>query len=240
MTTAARPTWDTARGGHKEREYGPTAQFSSRDLPGHKILKTRRWGEIEEEEEDDRKDFKSELLEREKAAQNQKRQKFFSAIQQVKEKEENRAIEKNDDAKLFRLDQDDPLTDGEGGGEGGAEGGEGGAEAESTSSSSGDESDDDTAELLAELQKIKRERAEELAKKQETLKSEQEKIKNDAILTGNPLVNSTPNFTVSRRWDDDVVFKNCAKGKLERPENRFINDTIRSDFHRKFMAKYIQ
>ncbi|VDK53420.1 unnamed protein product [Cylicostephanus goldi] len=70
------------------------------------------------------------------------------------------------------------------------------------------------------------------------------------ILAGNPLLNlnepasSSANggdFKVKRRWDDDVVFKNCAKGIDERKkESTFINDAIRSEFHRKFMDKYIK
>ena len=51
------------------------------------------------------------------------------------------------------------------------------------------------------------------------------------------------NLTVSFifRWDDDVVFKNCAKGVDEaRKEKRFINDTLRSEFHKKFMEKYVK
>jgi len=49
---------------------------------------------------------------------------------------------------------------------------------------------------------------------------------------------SEPNFTVKRRWDDDVIFKNQAR----EPDNkkRFINDTIRNDFHKKFLEKYIK
>jgi len=42
------------------------------------------------------------------------------------------------------------------------------------------------------------------------------------------------------RWDDDVVFKNCARGDSDKKERRFINDTLRSDFHKKFMEKYIK
>ena len=42
------------------------------------------------------------------------------------------------------------------------------------------------------------------------------------------------------RWDDDVVFKNCAKGQDDDKKDRFINDTIRSEFHKKFMSKYIR
>jgi hypothetical protein len=44
----------------------------------------------------------------------------------------------------------------------------------------------------------------------------------------------------ARRWDDDVVFKNCARGVAEKKEATYINDTIRSDFHRKFMKKYVR
>lgn len=41
------------------------------------------------------------------------------------------------------------------------------------------------------------------------------------------------------RWDDDVVFKNQARGEAKAPK-RFINDTIRNDFHRKFLHKYMK
>ena len=41
------------------------------------------------------------------------------------------------------------------------------------------------------------------------------------------------------RWDDDVVFKNQARDEPV-AKKRFINDTIRNDFHRKFLSKYIQ
>lgn len=41
------------------------------------------------------------------------------------------------------------------------------------------------------------------------------------------------------RWDDDVVFKNQDRGETKTPK-RFINDTIRNDFHRKFLHKYMK
>lgn len=41
------------------------------------------------------------------------------------------------------------------------------------------------------------------------------------------------------RWYDDVVFKNQARDEPE-TKKRFINDTTRNDFARKFMKKYIQ
>ena len=67
------------------------------------------------------------------------------------------------------------------------------------------------------------------------------------ILSGNPLLNLTgpsqpqANFKAKRRWDDDIVFKNCAKGvDDQKKDKRFVNDTLRSEFHKKFMEKYIK
>ena len=42
------------------------------------------------------------------------------------------------------------------------------------------------------------------------------------------------------RWDDDVVFKNCARGESDNKDKKFINDTLRSEFHKKFMEKYVK
>ena len=41
------------------------------------------------------------------------------------------------------------------------------------------------------------------------------------------------------RWDDDVVFKNQAR-EPKKEARRFINDTVRNDFHRKLLSKYIK
>ena len=65
------------------------------------------------------------------------------------------------------------------------------------------------------------------------------------ILSGNPLLNYTgkaakTDLRVKRRWDDDVVFKNCARSEPDRKEPQFINDSLRSEFHKKFMDKYIK
>lgn len=43
----------------------------------------------------------------------------------------------------------------------------------------------------------------------------------------------------STRWDEDVVFKNQTRGEVKAPR-RFINDTVRSDFHRRFLERYIR
>jgi protein CWC15 len=115
-----------------------------------------------------------------------------------------------------------------------------------------DDDEDDTAELMAELARIKRERAAEAARVEEQKRLDEEKIRMENILKGNPLLtsssksstqSSTNEFRVKRRWDDDVVFKNCAKADSSSGEKRvaqFVNDSLRSDFHRRFMDKYIK
>ena len=74
--------------------------------------------------------------------------------------------------------------------------------------------------------------------------------------------NSFTPLSLSCRWDDDVVFKNCAKAEPRKvqklqlslcvcvcvcfgyfrsvQDKGFINDTIRSEFHKKFMDKYVK
>lgn len=40
----------------------------------------------------------------------------------------------------------------------------------------------------------------------------------------------------SSRWDDDVVFKNQARGTEDKKSKEFVNDLLRSDFHKRFMV----
>jgi protein CWC15 len=69
---------------------------------------------------------------------------------------------------------------------------------------------------------------------------------------GNPLLNlqaalgQTPSassttsstFAVKRRWDDDLIFKNQSAGRDDKPKKgEFVNDLLRSEFHKKFMQK---
>jgi protein CWC15 len=50
---------------------------------------------------------------------------------------------------------------------------------------------------------------------------------------------NSSSYSLKRRWTEDTVFKNQMKG-APKEKKRFINDTVRSDFHRKFLNKYIQ
>lgn len=69
------------------------------------------------------------------------------------------------------MDADDPLED---------------SDADDAEEDSDDE--DDTAALMAELQRIKKERAAEQAKKEAEKRTEEERIRAENILSGNPLL----------------------------------------------------
>lgn len=121
----------------------------------------------------------------------------------------------------------------------------GGSEQDDEESNSESESEDDSEdELQRELEKIKQERAEQKLREEEKQKARELEEREKEIAYGNPLLNpgsSSHSGTSSRRkWNDDVVFKNQAKGVDDKPDQGFINDMIRSDFHRKFMNKYIR
>jgi protein CWC15 len=111
---------------------------------------------------------------------------------------------------------------------------------DSDSSEDSDDEEDETAELMRELEKIKRERAEQKAKevrtsrfgkdlrrvlrvKQEAEKAADEQGKREEdIALGNPLLNPRA-FSVQRRWDDDVIFKNQARGTEQKGKKEFVN-----------------
>ncbi|NP_001084754.1 protein CWC15 homolog A [Xenopus laevis] len=228
MTTAARPTFEPARGGRGKGEGDLSQlskQYSSRDLPSHTKIKYRQATQDAPEEVRSR-DFRRELEERERVVARDKNRDRPT-------REHTSSVSKKprlDQIPAANLDADDPLTDEDG------------------DEDSDEDSDDDTAALLAELEKIKKERAEEKDRKELEQKAEEERIRMENILSGNPLLNLTgpaaqsqASFKVKRRWDDDVVFKNCAKGVDEmKKQKRFVNDTLRSEFHKKFMEKYIK
>lgn len=44
-------------------------------------------------------------------------------------------------------------------------------------------------------------------------------------------------FSLTKRWYEDTVFKNQAKRVDEKKS--YVNDNIRSEFHRKFINKYV-
>ncbi|ETN20981.1 hypothetical protein, variant [Phytophthora nicotianae INRA-310] len=115
-----------------------------------------------------------------------------------------------------------------------------GADSEDSSDSDSDSDDEDEeAELMRELEKIKQEREEERLRIEEEERKAAEQQSREEILQGNPLTQQAAGSAkMKRRWNDDVVFKNQSRNEPE-VKKRFINDTIRNDFHRRFLSKYI-
>ena len=249
MTTAHRPTWAPAKG-HEEqggaRMFGPSRKHSKLDDNAHMTLKTRAVGQMSVKELVAR-DFKAELLAKEAKHFKRKLPEAGGDLM-IGDGEANgpeirvRSIDgpsidgdagpSGSDAIAFepkRVDADDSDDDDD-------------------DDDDDDESDseDDTAALLAELERIKKERAEASARREADDAERDALEKAEALASGNPLLDLKDGgdggddaFVAKRRWDDDVVFKNQTRGE-PRAKKRFVNDTIRSDFHRRFLNKYIK
>ncbi|KAL4891979.1 Pre-mRNA-splicing factor Cwf15/Cwc15 [Aspergillus ambiguus] len=234
MTTAHRPTFDPAQG--KEALRGPA--YHQRLLPAHMHLKTRQAGQGGESEVNQR-DLRAELLQAEAAHFAKKRGVPVdeTAVESAAPKRQlegapsgdsaEAADEEDSEAKRRRILEETRDIDAD----------SDGSEEESSDEESDDE--DEAAELMRELEKIKKERQEQKEKEERERAAEEEEKREYDIAKGNPLLNAQ-DFNVKRRWDDDVVFKNQARGTEDRRGKEFVNDLLRSDFHKRFMSKYVR
>lgn len=102
-------------------------------------------------------------------------------------------------------------------------------------------SDSEEAELLKEFEKIQKEREAERQRLEEDRRAAEIQSTADGIMRGNPLLHSTggEDYTLKKKWYDDVVFKHQSRSEPVKKQ-RFINDTTRNDFHRKFLSKYVK
>ncbi|KAF2612059.1 hypothetical protein F2Q70_00009924 [Brassica cretica] len=239
MTTAARPTWAPAKGGNEQggaRIFGASQKYSSRDVAAHTTLKPRREGQHTKEEVE-KKNLRDELEERE-------RRHFSSKDKSYSDDRDHRR------GNQLLLDPEDRIVP---------------RSVDADDSDVDIKSDDDRYLLLSSSLRFFVSCSLSLAKNQgwgwkiclvtmcsnesinimhifqeKQQQMEELNAKEEELLKGNPLLNNTPtSFSVKRRWDDDVVFKNQARGEMKAPK-RFINDTIRNDFHRKFLHRYMK
>ncbi len=228
MTTAARPTFMSAKGGYSLRDTNaaPIHQISARDLAAHTKLKTRHSQPEHDSAADDA--LRMRLKEAEKEYFEKKRAVYSQNTPSDDEQAplEDETLENEAAAHPLALYDDADDTDDD-------------ESSSSDSSSEDDDDDDDTALLLMELEKIKKERALEKERQEQLDQEEQMRQMETEAMSANPLL-APQHIGVKRRWDDDVIFKHQAKGVDDKPQKRFINDIIRSDFHRKFMSKYIK
>ncbi|KAJ3773519.1 Cwf15/Cwc15 cell cycle control protein [Lentinula raphanica] len=255
MSTAHRPTWDPAQARDVK---GGSRQMSVRDMPSHTKLKFRQIGQTSTAEVEKR-DLRAELLAAEQEARNKKRKAEGKPLE-VEDKPPLADEEANKRRKMLQdaleMDKDDDDDDEEDDNDKETETNKDRDEEEEEDSHSDEDSDeeDDTAALLRELEKIKRERAEEKARQEREQSASEAASREMDIATANPLLNlaaalgqptsmntaAPGTFAVKRRWDDDLIFKNQAMSTRDKPQGQFVNDLLRTEFHKKFMAKFIK
>lgn len=270
MTTAHRPTWKAAVGRADEGGYAfGTAVHSKLDAPAHTKLKFRQ-GHQKVDRDAALKESLIALQQAETKAsaksERKRHQQLFlknrqAGADKVTEKRSQQRLLKQtaevDDVQLKAKYDDDDVDDGGGSDNGDDGGGEDDdsdldsldSDDDSSSSDDGDDSDDedDEAALQAELAKIREERAEAKRKVDEKVAAEEASREQEAALLGNPLLvasgdssgSSMTSGRMKRRWNDDVVFRHQAAGE-PKPKKRFINDTVRNDFHKRFLNKFIR
>ncbi|KAI1378347.1 Pre-mRNA-splicing factor Cwf15/Cwc15 [Hypoxylon crocopeplum] len=242
MTTAHRPTFDPARG--KDALRGPA--YHQRLLPAHTQLKFRQPGQGGDADEP--RDLRAELLAAEAAhfakqnggalpdaatesetapTTNNAAKRPLEITSRANGDDEG---EEDPEAKRRRILEESRDIDADSEED----------EDEDDSEEDSDDEEDEEAELQRELEKIKRERAEKREKEERERAAAEEEERERDIALGNPLLNPK-NFNMKRRWDDDVVFKNQARGTEDKNKKKeFINDLLRSDFHKRFMGKYVR
>ena len=254
MTTAHRPTFDPARG--RETQRGPA--YHQRLLPAHTHLKQRQQGQggVGGLPSSSRRDLRTELLAAEAAVRARKSGGAPPANKQDGHSSDIAAGEKR---KMIEAGAAD--ANGQGEGEDpeskrrrlileeahDVDAATSGSDSNSDSEDSESDDEDEEAELMRELAKIKAERAAQREKEEADKAAREQERREEEIATGNPLLNpgssggGGEDFGVRRRWDDDVVFRNQARGTEGKGRGRaFVNDLLRSDFHKKFMAKYVR
>jgi protein CWC15 len=255
------------QGGNKL--YNPSLQYSSKDLPGFTNLKRRQVGQGTKGDLK-KKDFKADLLKREMKSKNddkgegnmnelgedssninaditsdlfeepQKKRRLDSSESEIKSQSQPQEAkpkeeEKTDNNNVFEQDKDISFDEDDD---------ENHKEKDqdiNKENKNEDEDDDEDSEeeLMREYEKIKKMREEEEKKKEQEMNEKLKAQTQDQILMGNPLLNQASDYSLKKKWFEDTVFKNQTKNE-PKTKKRFVNDTVRSDFHRKFLNKTIQ
>lgn len=113
-----------------------------------------------------------------------------------------------------------------------------------SNASSDDDSDDDDeelAEIQRQLERIKKEKQEEKERKEKEVAEELERERAARMAGANPLMATDGeggSRVVVKKWYEETIFKNQAQGE-QRYKKRVINDTLRNDFQKRFLSKYV-
>ncbi|KAK2070375.1 hypothetical protein P8C59_004873 [Phyllachora maydis] len=236
MTTAHRPTFDPARG--KEAQRGPA--YHQRLQPAYTKLKFRKPGQGGNADVDSKRDIldlRADLLAAEAAhyAKLHGGPALFNkndanSVSEAESGLPKRPLEiaagaDGDDvedatAKRRRILEETRDIDADSDWD----------EEDEDQDSDDDSSDDEDAALERELERVRHERMMKKEQEERERATQEDEAREREIARGNPLLNK-PDFNMKRRWDDDVVFKNQARGTEEKGKKKeFIN----------FMGKYVR
>ncbi|KAL8829277.1 MAG: hypothetical protein Q9170_006239 [Blastenia crenularia] len=235
MTTAHRPTFDPARG--KEAQRG--VAYHQRLLPAHKQLKTRQPGQGGDADTQP-KDLRAQLLDAEAAHFSKingtatKPPPSADSVQSSKRQLEagpgqDGEVEEDIEAKRRRVLEETRHIDADSDGSSNASSDEDrycskpAPRTQRLANCCSDDEEDETAELLRELEKIKKERAERQAQEDRAKAEAEQEDRERDIALGNPLLNPSKNNDSKRKWDDDVVFRNQARGTENKGKKEFVN-----------------
>eukprot|EP00928_Gymnodinium_smaydae_P071519 TRINITY_DN55077_c0_g1_i1.p1 TRINITY_DN55077_c0_g1~~TRINITY_DN55077_c0_g1_i1.p1 ORF type:complete len:244 (-),score=82.96 TRINITY_DN55077_c0_g1_i1:218-886(-) len=215
MTTAHRPTWNAAVASGTNPSGNlfvcQSTKVANRDAANFTTIKYREISQGAPSERSSKREYREELERKEQKAREEREGIKKKAPAAAPALEDNPFPEDADDVLVSEKGSDEEEND-------------------------DDDEDEDAEELMRELAKIKREREAEEAKQKAADEKQDARAKREEIMRGNPLVES--DLSLKRKWDDDTVFKNQAR-TAPKQKQRYINDAVRSDFHKKFLNKYV-
>lgn len=238
-----------AKGSEPSNAFGPAHQYSKRDIPSFRTLKERQPGQGAPSEVKKR-DLKADLEQRERLAGKRSAGSSSSTAslnEQPPEALLGQAEQSHGGSSKVQRLAPDPADADDGDDD---EGGENVA-ANNPDDEDEDDDEDDEDELMAELERVKQERAEQRERTERERTQQQSEQERQSALAGNPLmgdlnnatstnsIGSDSSFAIKRRWYEEVPFRNTAQNEPVR-KKRFINDTIRSEFHQNFLRKYVR
>lgn len=234
MTSAHRPTFDHAKGKDKKVV---SSIAHKRALTSHSKLKFRskRVRKNEEFYDDDTEETNDNGDGRKIPGLTE--QKVLDLRQQIEgEGESDSDSDDDNDNNNEKSDNNASGTVKDIGEESSGEEKEDSANSESINSDDDDDDDDDAEALLREMELIKKERDEaEYKAKIEKKRAEEEEITSRAK-TSNPLLNQETK-PKKKSWRSA---KTMSKKSNLSQTDRFSNDTLKSDFHKDFLDRYIK
>ena len=231
MTTAHRPTWKAAVGRANQGGWNAggavSTAVSALEAPGQLSLKTLR------KPIDKKKALRESLLALEQAeSKSAPKRKFDPAVEaRAQQRLLKQTAEVDVEAIQAKYDDSDAEDDGGGDEENSKTKDHDDTDLDDSDSDEDDSDDDDEDDeeaLQAELAKLKAEREAERRTAAAQEAAVEQRADESAAMTGNPLlaVAAAASASQKRRWNEDVVFRNQAKGE-PKAKKRFINDTVR-------------